>query len=177
MEQTTAKALVVAVGKYDHHEELPKAVAAASELADKFQKAGFAVDGRSLIGSGNKTALDEKVGQWLGNTSKDERLVLFWTGHGVSDATGQYLIASNSPQESEISGLNAVKAAEIGTAISKSKAEKILVVLDTCYSGQGPRRLQDRHGQSRLQLQTLRLAPGAESASLRPEAERRGGTS
>ena len=34
-------ALLVAVGDYDHHERLPRAVAAADELADRLEKASY----------------------------------------------------------------------------------------------------------------------------------------
>jgi hypothetical protein len=61
---------------------------------------------------------------------------LFWTGHGCSDGGKHYLICRSSPKNG-ISAFNAIETGAIGAVLANCKAEKILVVLDTCYSGLG----------------------------------------
>ena len=114
---------------------MPRAAEAARELADGLRKHGYAVTDADLLDGSDKLRVDQALNDWFGNVSEDARLILFWTGHGSSDG-GHYLVCRNSPRTG-LTAFNAIDAGALGPVIANCKAEKILVILDTCYSGQG----------------------------------------
>jgi WD40 repeat protein len=130
-----SEALIVAQPSYAQWEPLPRAAEAAQELADGLRKHRYAVGHADLLGGSDKQGAEQALVDWLENVSEDARLVLFWTGHGSSDG-GHYLVCRNSPRTG-LTAFNAIDAGNLGPALANCKAEKILVILDTCYSGHG----------------------------------------
>jgi WD40 repeat protein len=128
-------ALIIAQPSYAQWEPLPRAAEAAQDLADGLRKHGYAVGHADLLSGCDKQGAEQALVDWFGNVSEDARLVLFWTGHGSSDG-GHYLVCRNSPRTG-LTAFNAIDAANLGPALANCKAEKILVILDTCYSGHG----------------------------------------
>lgn len=129
------KALVIAVSKYLYWEALPIAKSAAECLAGELEKGGYIIDDRALLEGGTHSALREAVNKWLKEAPAAGTLLLYWTGHGHCD-DGLYLIGHDTPVLN-LTGLNAINAEDIGRAVAHSNAEKILVIIDTCYSGEG----------------------------------------
>jgi WD40 repeat protein len=130
-----SEALIVAQPFCDQWEQLPRAAAAARELADGLTKSGYTVACTELLDGSDKLGAEQALADWFGKIPQDARLILFWTGHGASDG-GHYLICRNSPRAG-LTAFNAIDAGSLGPVIANCKAEKILVLLDTCYSGQG----------------------------------------
>jgi WD40 repeat protein len=97
---------------------------------------------------------------WFGHLPYSSRLILFWTGHGCSDGGKHYLICRGSPRDG-VSTFNAIHTGAIGDILANCKAEKILVVLDTCYSGLGADDIAESLGKS---LATRTQAAGQERA-------------
>jgi WD40 repeat protein len=128
------EALIVAQPAYAQWEQLPLAAKAAKELAEALTKHGYSLQHANLLDGGDKPKVEQALGEWFEKTSSD-CLVLFWTGHGSSDG-GHYLICRNSPRAG-LTSFNAIDAQALGPVIANCKAEKILVILDTCYSGLG----------------------------------------
>jgi hypothetical protein len=108
---------------------------AARELANGLTRHRYSLRHTDRLKGGDKAKIDQALGEWLDNIPADARAVLFWAGHGSSDA-GHYLVCQNSPSTG-LTPLNAIDAQAIGPVIAKCDAEKILVILDTCYSGLG----------------------------------------
>lgn len=63
--------------------------------------------------------------------------MLHWIGHGVTDGDQHYLVCRDSPAPGNLDGYSAVASGELGRLIAKSRAERIVVILDTCFSGGG----------------------------------------
>ena len=70
----------------------------------------------------------------MGNAGHDDRLLLYSTGHGKREADGFYLITQNSPPNN-FNQTNAVEPRSLAKGAANSKARKLLIVLDACFSG------------------------------------------
>ena len=76
-----------------------------------------------------------------------ERSTLFvhWIGHGVTAGDRHYLVCRDSPAPDKLNAYEAIPSGELGRILAASKAERMVVVLDTCYSGEGAGNLAQRY--------------------------------
>ena len=116
--------------------DLPIAASEAGKLASELAARGYVLGLQDLLKGGEKADIEKNLDEWSARVPNGSCLVFLWTGHGCSDGGRHYLVCRNSPKEG-ISSFNAIDTGAIGTVIANSKAEKILIVLDTCYSGLG----------------------------------------
>ncbi len=130
-------AIVVAVTEYEHHENLPVARGVASELAHDLNRQGYVLDGQDVVEGGDSHDLHRTIEVLLPpDARRGQTLLVYWTGHGSRDGDGHYLVCRNSPANG-LSSANAVDAKTIGSAVVKTDADKVLIIVDTCYSGEG----------------------------------------
>jgi hypothetical protein len=133
------RAVICALHQYDEKEAwepLPLAHELAKGLASQFEGHGISVEHKELIQGGDNAKLGSTLDTWFRKgAQKNDVLILYWTGHGHRDRE-LYLVSRNSPPDG-LSDANAVSAETIGKLVSHSNSNKILVVLDTCYSGAG----------------------------------------
>jgi hypothetical protein len=154
-----SEALIVAQPSCEQWEKLPYAAEAARALADSLASNGYTVAGADLLDGSDKHHAEEALANWFGSVPRDGHLILFWTGHGALDG-GHYLVCRNSPR-SGLTAFNAIDASNLGPVIANSHAEKILVILDACYSGHGASEIAS----SVARILALRTpAPGQERA-------------
>jgi hypothetical protein len=78
--------------------------------------------------------LASTIVSWLGSAGDDDRLLLYWSGHGKPESDGLYLITQDSPKYN-FNQFNAVEPRFLAKGAANSKARKLLIVLDVCYSG------------------------------------------
>jgi hypothetical protein len=64
----------------------------------------------------------------------DDLLVLYYAGHGLKDANG-YLHLTASDTDPGLLGSTAIQSTFISRAMSDSRARRIVLILDCCYSG------------------------------------------
>lgn len=132
------EALVIAQSSYaSGWTALPLARAAASKLFEGLAKHGFACTNQALLSGGNKQEIQTAIKNWFSDSSQGAHLLLFWTGHGAKKLGNYLLVCKDSEPQASISSDYAVTASTIGEYIADSKADKVLVILDTCYSGRG----------------------------------------
>jgi hypothetical protein len=134
-----ASALLVAIGRYDDpgYKSLDEAPVAARVLAEALANGGYTHAHPELLEGGDNASIASKLDGWLRDAGEGGTIVLYWTGHGKSNTEGFYLVTKNSPPRPELTGFNALEASVLGSALARFPAEKILVLLDTCYSGAG----------------------------------------
>jgi hypothetical protein len=159
--------VIVAQAEYEHWdpltrkgwEPLTQIAQAAKDLADALRGKGYDLQLPHLLKGGTRTEVVEALNGCLSGLSDKGRLLLYWTGHGTGNGT-HYLVTKESPRY-EMSIANALPARDLANLIAQSHAEKILVVLDTCYSSTGAQSMAqeiheilnektDRPGQSRF---------------------------
>jgi hypothetical protein len=114
-----------------------------------------------LLDGGDTTFIASTLDEWLRAAGRGDTVVLYWTGHATFTAGGFYLITKNSPQGSDVNMFNAIKSSTLGSALAKSRAEKLLVLLDTSYSGAGA---QDIVSSLATELATRPQQPGQRTA-------------
>jgi hypothetical protein len=132
----TSEALVIAQTSFRDWDPLPRAAETARALAQSLQEHGYRLGHPELLGGGDKPEAEAAIVNWVAGVSEDARLILFWTGHGISDGGSHYLVCRNSPRFN-LAAFTAIEASALGTVIANCKAEKVLVILDTCFSGHG----------------------------------------
>src|SRR5215467_15333239 len=131
---TPASALVVAVENYDRHPKLEGTAAAATALACALAEGGIANVFPNCLRGGKSKELVAHILAWMQDARHDDRLFLYWTGHGMREADGFYLITQESPANN-FNQTNAVEPRSLAKGAANSKARKILIVLDACFSG------------------------------------------
>lgn len=130
------KALIVGINYYEHGSSLYGCVNdahAVNAVLGRQDGGMINFQCRLLIGtdSGNKVeraCLKDKITE-LFETETDVSLFYF-SGHGHIEATGGYLLASDSKR-----GDDGVSLAEILTLANKSPAKNKIIILDSCHSG------------------------------------------
>ncbi|MER8886820.1 WD40 repeat domain-containing protein [Mesorhizobium sp. M0816] len=130
----SAEAVVIAVSEYADYPLLPEAAGVARRLAESLGQAGYRFRDKPLLEGGDASSVGLALDDWLRKAEAGATLVLFWTGHGHAQGDGHYLVCKGSPKAG-LSSVNALPASTIGAMIAQSRAEKILVVFDTCFSG------------------------------------------
>jgi hypothetical protein len=121
--------VMIAQTTYDYWEPLSQVSEAVKHLREALLGKGYESQLPTLVAGGDRRDVEAALADWLRSLSARDRLLLYWTGHG----TGKYLVTKDSPAEGGLAG-RAVDARQLGAMIAESKAEKVLAILDTCYS-------------------------------------------
>lgn len=127
--------VVIAQEKYDFWESLDEVAKATSDLADALATAGYQLLLSHLRVGGTRDEIVTALGGLLNGLGEKDRLFIYWAGHGTGSRP-YYLVTKESPRPDPTS-LNAITADQLGELVAKSKAEKVLLILDTCYSSAG----------------------------------------
>ena len=140
---THGKLFLIAAGtaRYDHlpdEEQLPSVNDDLRRIVEFFTtRLGYE---RVLPRLGdNPTSGDIRLelGDWLNDTGHlaSDRIVFYYSGHGVVANGKHYLLTSDSKM-SNIEG-RAFQVASLGSMLQGTPIQQILVILDTCYAGRG----------------------------------------
>lgn len=130
-------AALIAVAEYANYQELPRAKVAAERLGQVLGAGGYMLADPTFLSGGAYGELGPRLDTWF-NTAPDRSvLFVYWTGHGEVRGSKHYLVCANSPPRMSLSPLNALETDALGAIIASSKAEKVLLIVDTCYSGAG----------------------------------------
>lgn len=130
------KALVVGINYYAHASSLYGCVDDAHAMKSVLERnsdgtVNFAV--KLLSGTGptdavSRSELREQIRVLFGGDS--ETTLFYFAGHGHIEATGGYLLASDSQ-----TGDEGMPLSEVLTFANQSKARSRIIVLDSCHSG------------------------------------------
>ena len=128
-------ALVVAIGEYAHHAPLANARAAAAVLVKTIDSSGYAELSLGCPLEGTSGPLATQVRDWF-TSGHNDYLFFLWTGHGKKEGDGHFLLTHESPALN-LDQTNSIGPDLIGKLVANSKANRVLVILDTCYAGAG----------------------------------------
>jgi len=129
-------ALIVGINYYEHGSQLYGCVNDAHSVKAALERhgdGGVNFDCRLLTGTGenervDRTLLKDSI-QALFAAESDIAL-LYFAGHGHIEATGGYLLATDSRRGDE-----GVSLSEVLTLANTSRAKNKVIVLDSCHSG------------------------------------------
>ncbi|MEH2177594.1 caspase, EACC1-associated type [Nostoc sp.] len=132
-------ALLIGVNEYGNGlSSLPAAakdVEGMREVLENSEIGGF--DQVTPLINPERQAMEEAIYTLFANRKKDDLLLLFFSGHGVKDDSGNlYLAAHNTrKQEETLVQPTAVAASYIQNIMSNSRSKRQVVILDCCFSG------------------------------------------
>ena len=132
-------ALLIGVGEYGNGlsslPAAPKDVEAMREVLENSEIGGF--DWVTPLINPERQAMEEAIYTLFANRKKDDLLLLFFSGHGVKDDSGNlYLAAHNTRKEEEtLVQPTAVAASYVQNIMSNSRSKRQVVILDCCFSG------------------------------------------
>ncbi|MEO3819049.1 caspase family protein [Plantactinospora sp. B24E8] len=134
-------ALIIATGTYRPPlRDLPGAIADADALAEVLgddRIGGFAVEVRK---DGRAHELRAAIAQLFAHRTRDDVLLLHFSGHGLKDDDGElYLAATDTNPDPEWLRATALPAADVRHAMATTGAGCVIVLVDCCYSGAFPR--------------------------------------
>lgn len=129
-------ALIVGVNYYDHGGSLYGCVNDAHDVKSVLERhdgGAFNFDCKLMTGTSptekvNRSELKDQIGELF---KTDAEVALFYfAGHGHIEATGGYLLATDSSRGDE-----GVSLSEILTFANSSPAKNRIIILDSCHSG------------------------------------------
>ncbi|MFI5888921.1 caspase family protein [Actinoplanes sp. NPDC051513] len=129
-------ALVVAVDRYDHAalHRLASPAADADALAEVLGDAelgGFEVE---ILHNPSSSEASERVEQTLADRQSTDLVLLHFSCHGLKDDSGElYLAATNT--RPDLLGSTAIDAAWVNRVMQRSRAQRVVLLLDCCYGG------------------------------------------
>ena len=139
------QAIVIGIEEYE--DPSWKRLPGVSQTAARVAKA-LGGEPLPLPNGGTKNEAPDKLEEAIKKLPERAALFVHWIGHGVTSEE-HFLICRDSPSLAE--GLHeraAVASGFLGRILANSKAERIVVVLDTCFSGAGAGDLVEKYRKS-----------------------------
>ena len=133
--ETRGSALVVAIERYEAYPELQELAGALTVLTEALTSRGFVNVFPEGLSGGTSNELADRIQSWFRNARHEDRLFLYWSGHGKREPDGLYLLTHESPGHN-LNPTNAVDVPSVAKGAANSQAARILIVLDVCFSGE-----------------------------------------
>ncbi len=127
---------------WDHLEQVSSDVVAFTNYAKRFERDGILriVDATAQLDTDlSADSLRKAFPVWLAEAGPDDRVVVFWSGHGATSPNDKkhYLITPDSGEISGLSTANAVATTEFTAWVTGCHAKSVLLIFDCCYAGEG----------------------------------------
>lgn len=137
--------IIVGNGMYAHWQELEFVQSHNTRFADyvraQWPNARVVWEGAEMAW----TAADirGKFEGWMAGCGKDDDVVLLWSGHGYGENAQHRLITYTSPAPGQglMSSANTIETQELADYLIRCPARRIVVLLNTCWSGDGGQEL------------------------------------
>ena len=134
-------ALIIAVENYNQHKNFKKVTYASKDLTDlKKALLGLGIHEYEIIPLIDKdatyTAINTELKQLSRRVTKDDRIIIFFAGHGVYVEEKNWIV----PVDAYINSLKetCISIGSILGHLKKSSCKKNLIFLDCCHSGFEP---------------------------------------
>lgn len=129
-------ALIVAVDQYEDPElrRLTAPGADADSLVEVLgapELGGFDVD---VLRNASSWAISQRVDELLANRKPSDLVLLHFSCHGLKDDSGQLYLAAANTAPGRLAS-TAVEATWISRLMQRSRAQRIVLLLDCCYGG------------------------------------------
>lgn len=130
-------AIIIAVEKYQDR-KIPSVLYAendAKEFASVIEQHGYENQNVTLLINehATKTRIESTLRILLRRLEKDDKLFIFYAGHGFSDASRNYITCHDTVYIDLSS--TSISLQSVFSSVRKSKSHKIIFFLDSCHSG------------------------------------------
>ena len=131
-------ALLIGNGQFDDDPELAPLTAPSADVKELRRVledpsiGGF--DDVQVLMDANFEKAYRAVGDLFRDKSRDDTILLYYSGHGLPDDRGELYLATRDTLTAQPDG-RAIHAAEIKRMMGTSNSERQVLVLDCCYSG------------------------------------------
>lgn len=115
--------------------------ALAAVLADP-ERGGFRVE---TLYNQDSQAITERVEALLVESKVDDLVLLHFSCHGIKDATGELYLAATNTRPDRLAS-TAVDSALVNRLMRRSRAKRVVLLLDCCYGGAFERGVITRAG-------------------------------
>ena len=131
------KALVIGISNYSNLQKLNFCKNDGKEIYEVLSSLGYEVSDKfRLVGEAKGEKVRDSIYDFFDNINNnlDDTLLFYYSGHGVPDDDGDIYLASSDtdPDKPYRRGFS---FEELRKMIQKSISDKIVVILDCCYSG------------------------------------------
>jgi uncharacterized protein YjbI with pentapeptide repeats len=131
------RALIVGISDYTYLQTLDICKNDAAEVYKLLSSLGYEIsDENKLLGEAKGERLKEAIYDFFSDikSNPDDTLLFYYSGHGVPDIDGDIYLASSdiNPNEPYRRGFS---FEELSKMIQRSISSKVVVILDSCYSG------------------------------------------
>ncbi|MEM6592965.1 MAG: caspase family protein, partial [Cyanobacteria bacterium P01_C01_bin.73] len=131
-------ALLIAVSEYRFgFESLMAAVKDVEAVKGALQHeriAGFETANISTMVNPGPQAMREAIALLFANRAKDDLILLYFSGHGLTDDRGSFYLATPSTKR-DLPQATAIDASYIHSLMENSRSKRQVVILDCCFSG------------------------------------------
>lgn len=135
-------ALLIGVSEYEPGlNPLPAAVKDVEAMRRVLvhpEMGGFAEADITVLKNPQKYEMETAIYELFADRKKDDLLLFYFSGHGITDQLGQFYLATRSTRKSKANQLidvTAVAASFLHQKMSNSRSEQQVVILDCCFSG------------------------------------------
>ncbi|MGW0559115.1 caspase family protein [Streptomyces sp. NPDC003016] len=134
-EEKVRRLIVVGgTSRYEHHEELPAVPGDLDAVTALFEGLGYEPGGR--LHDRSADGFRRELSDWAASQDRtDDALVLYYSGHGDHDHDRHYLLFRDSRTD-RLTG-TALATEDIARTVTECGFERLLLIVDTCYAGQG----------------------------------------
>jgi ABC-type phosphate transport system substrate-binding protein/uncharacterized caspase-like protein len=99
---------------------------------------GFADADVNVLKNAQRQDIEEAIFHLFNNRKKDDLLLFYFSGHGITDESGKLYLSTNKTRKLSNNSLltpSSVAASFLHENINKSKSERQVLILDCCFSG------------------------------------------
>ncbi|MCC7018722.1 MAG: hypothetical protein IT332_03135 [Ardenticatenales bacterium] len=139
------KVILVGSGEFGHWPKLyrtPPLLTRVAKYASAYWPHAEVLD-EACAGSWDADELRTKLPKWLCSATAEDDLLFVWSGHGHKSISHHWLVTYDTPSanDSGISTTNSVRTDELAAWLLTCRARRIVVILDTCWAGDGGQNL------------------------------------
>jgi branched-chain amino acid transport system substrate-binding protein len=110
----------------------PNDVAAMRQVLENPKLGGF--DRVDTLISPNPTQMQDAINKLFAECQKDDLVLLFFSGHGITDDNGRLFLTTRLTNETRFKATS-VSASFVHDVMHDSSCQRQVVILDCCYSG------------------------------------------
>ena len=140
-------AIIIGTGEYDDQglADLQGPAQDAMRLTKFLQDQRLGKYEVKMFVNSSSQSVNKAIEKFFSNTSRDDTVLFYYSGHGVKDASGR-LYFSTTDTSRDMLRSTAVSASFVNEVMNESRSKNQIMLLDCCFSGSFARGLSDSRG-------------------------------